>query len=125
VGGADILVSFEKIEALRWLKYLKPDGKVVVNDYQINSMPILSGKFDYPSGIIEELQSKVQTTVVDAAKYARELGNPKVMNVILLGTIIKAMGLESINWDKIIRDNVKEQFVELNLKAIEVGMSLV
>jgi indolepyruvate ferredoxin oxidoreductase, beta subunit len=125
VGGADILVSFEKMEALRWLKYLKPNGKVVVNDYEINSMPILSGKFDYPAGIIEELFSKVQTTVVNAAKYAAELGNPKVMNVILLGTIIKAMGLESINWDKIIRDNVKEQFVELNLKAIEVGMSLV
>jgi indolepyruvate ferredoxin oxidoreductase beta subunit len=125
VGGADILVSFEKMEALRWLKYLKPDGKVVVNDYEINSMPILSGKFDYPTGIIEELSGKVQTTVVDAAKHAVELGNSKVMNVILLGTIIKAMRLEAINWEKIIRDNVKEQFVELNLKAIETGMRLV
>lgn len=125
LGGADILVSFEKMEALRWLKYLKPEGKVVVNDYQMNSMPILNGKVDYPEGILEELKSKVQTTVVDAAKHAEELGNSKVMNVILLGTIIKAMGLEQINWNKIIRDNVKEEFVDLNLKAIEVGMSLV
>lgn len=125
LGGADILVSFEKMEALRWLKYLKPEGKVVVNDYQMNSMPILNGKAEYPEGIIEELQSKVKTTVVDAAKHAKELGNSKVMNVILLGTIIKAMGLEQINWDKIIRNNVKEKFVDLNLKAIKVGMSLV
>lgn len=125
LGGADILVSFEKMEALRWLEYLKPDGKVVVNDYEINSMPILSGKADYSREIIDELSSKVKTIVVDAAKHAAELGNSKVMNVILLGTIIKSMGLEDINWDKIIRDNVKPQFAELNLKALEVGMSLV
>lgn len=125
VGGADILVSFEKMEALRWLKYLKPEGKIVVNDYEINSMPILSGKFDYPTGIIEELTSKVPTTVVDAAKHAAELGNPKVMNMILLGTIIKAMKLEAIDWDKIIRDHIKPQLVDVNLKAIKTGMSLI
>lgn len=125
IGGADILVSFEQMEALRWLKYLKPAGKIVVNDYQINSMPILSGKFDYPDGILEELSSKAPTTVVNAAKHATELGNPKVMNVILLGTIIKSMGLETINWEKIIRDNVKPKFAELNLKALAAGMSLV
>jgi indolepyruvate ferredoxin oxidoreductase beta subunit len=125
IGGADILVSFEKMEALRWLKYLKPEGKVVVNDYEINSMPILNGKAEYPQGIIEEIQSKVKTTVIDAANLAAQLGNQKVMNIILLGTIIKAMGLEQINWDKIIRDNVKLKFVDINLKAVEVGMGLV
>lgn len=125
IGGADILVSFEKMEALRWLKYLKPEGQVVVNNYEINSMPIISGKFEYPAGIIEELASKVKTKVVDAAKQAVALGNSKVMNVILLGTIIKVMGLEKINWEKIVRDHVKEQFVELNLKAIQAGMDLV
>lgn len=125
IGGADILVSFEKMEALRWLKYLKPSGKVVVNNYEIGSMPILSGKADYPAGIIEELSSKVQTTTIDAAEKAAELGNSKVMNVILLGAIIKSMELEHIDWAKIIRDNVKAQFVDLNLKAIETGMSLV
>lgn len=125
IGGADILVSFEKMEALRWLKYLKPDGKVVVNDYRIDSMPILSGKAEYPADVIEELSRKVKTRVIDAAKQAAELGNSKVMNVILLGAIIKSMGLEKINWEKIIRDNVKPQFIDLNLKALEVGMSLV
>ncbi|OOM78537.1 indolepyruvate oxidoreductase subunit beta [Clostridium puniceum] len=124
-GGADMLVSFEKMEALRWLKYLKPEGKAVVNDYQINSMPILNGKAEYPSGVLEEISSKVETTVIDAAKHAEELGNSKVMNIILLGTIIKAMGLEQIDWNKIVKENVKPQFVDVNLKAIDLGMNLV
>lgn len=125
MGGADLLVSFEKLEALRWLKYLKPEGKVVVNDFEIPSMPILSGKADYPADIIEELSGKVQTMVIEAAKQAEALGNPKVMNVILLGTIIKTMKLNDINWTEIIRDNVKPQLVDLNVKALEAGMNLV
>jgi indolepyruvate ferredoxin oxidoreductase beta subunit len=125
IGGADILVSFEKMEALRWLKYLKKDGKVVVNDFEINSMPILSGKRDYPEDIIEELEKAVSTKAINASKRAEELGNHKVMNIILLGTIVKLMGLEDINWDKIIKDNVKKEFAELNIKALETGMNLV
>lgn len=125
MGGADILVSFEKMEAMRWLKYLKPNGRVIVNDFEINSMPILSGKADYPSGIIEELRSVVPTVAIDAANQAEILGNSKVMNVILLGATIKSMGLENINWENIIRENVKEKFVDLNLKALEAGCNLV
>ncbi|WP_432407452.1 indolepyruvate oxidoreductase subunit beta [Wukongibacter sp. M2B1] len=125
LSGADILISFEKMEAMRWLKYLKPEGKIIVNDYEIDSMPILTGKDDYPQGIIEELSSKVQTTVVDGAKHAADLGNSKVMNVILLGSIIKSMGLEEIDWEKIIRENVKKKFIDINLEAIKSGMNLV
>jgi len=125
LGGADILVSFETMEALRFLNYIKPDGLVVVNDYKINSMPMLTGKAEYPANAIEVLQSKAKTIVVNAAKEAESLGNSKVMNVILLGSIIKAMGLEQINWNKIINDNVKPGFVDINLKALEVGMNLV
>ncbi len=125
LGGADILVSFEKMEALRYLNYLKPDGKVVVNDFEIGSMPILSGKADYPSNAVEILQSKAKTIVIDAAGEAEKLGNPKVMNIILLGTIIKAMGLEEIDWEKIVKENIKESLVEINLKALEKGINLV
>jgi indolepyruvate ferredoxin oxidoreductase, beta subunit len=124
LGGADILISFEKMEALRWLKYLKIGGKVIVNDYQIPSMPILSGKVDYPENIIEELSNCAETITVQAATAAEKLGNSKVMNIILLGTIVKAMGLEKIDWEKIIRDNVKPRFIDININALEVGMSL-
>ena len=118
-GSADMIVSFEKMEALRWLEYLKKDGKVVVNNHEMMPMPVIMGKADYSPDIIKDV------TVVNATEEAVKLGNGKVMNIILLGTIIKAMGLEDIDWNKIVRENVKPAFVEDNLKAIQVGMSLV
>lgn len=125
IGGADMLVSFEMMEAMRWLKYLKPEGKVVVNDYRIPSMPILIGKFEYPENILEALRSKAPTTVIDAVGKAKELGNEKVMNIILLGALVKSMGLEEIDWEQIIRDNVKPKFVDVNIQAFHVGMGLI
>lgn len=125
-GSADMIVSFEKMEALRWLEYLKKDGKVVVNNHEMMPMPVIMGKADYSPDIIKEMQDNCKdVTVVNATEEAVKLGNGKVMNIILLGTIIKAMGLEDIEWNKIVRENVKPAFVEDNLKAIQVGMSLV
>jgi indolepyruvate ferredoxin oxidoreductase beta subunit len=125
LGGADMLISFEKMEALRWLNYLKPNGKIVVNNIEMGSMPILSGKADYPKNAVEILKKYADTTVIDASSEAEKLGNLKVMNVILLGTIIKLMGLEEINWDKILKDNIKEKLVDINLKALKTGIDLV
>ena len=125
IGGADMMVSFELMEALRNLQYLKPDGKVVVNDFRISPMPVITGEADYADDILEELKKAVSVTAVDAAKLARELGNPKVMNIVLLGTIIKSMGLEHIDWPAIIRANVKPGFEDINIRAIETGMAAV
>ena len=124
-GGADILVSFEKMEALRWLEYLKPDGKVVVNDFEIRPMPVLAGKAPYAKDILADLSALAKTIVIDAAGEAEKLGNPRVMNIILLGTIVKAMGLESINWDAILAAHIKPDFVEINKKALAAGMQLI
>lgn len=125
LGGADILVAFEKMEALRWLEYLKPDGKVIINNYEISPISILSGKIDYPQGIIEEISEKADTVVIDAASHAKDMGNFRVMNVILLGATIKLMGLDYIDWEKIIGENVKQQFVDINKKAFKYGVNLV
>jgi len=124
-GSADILVSFEAMEALRWLDHLKPDGKVVVNDYKIPSAPILLGKADYPEGVIETIKEKADTWVVDAAKIARDLGNAKVMNIVLLGALAKAMDLTDIDWEKAIRDNVKANFIDINIEAFHKGMEAI
>ena len=125
-GSADMIVSFEKMEALRWLEYLKKDGKVVVNNHEMMPMPVIMGKADYSPDIIKEMQDNCKdVTVVNATEEAVKLGNGKVMNIILLGTIIKAMKLDNIDWDRIVRENVKPAFVEDNLKAIKVGMDLV
>ncbi|HAQ41352.1 MAG TPA: indolepyruvate oxidoreductase subunit beta [Clostridiales bacterium] len=121
-GDADILISFETMETLRWLEYLKPEGVVIINDYEIPSAPILSGKADYPYGIIELIESKARTKVINAAEIADELGSTKVMNVVLLGALIKSMGLTDIDWEKVIRETVKEKFADINIKALYAGM---
>jgi len=125
IGGADILVSFEKMEALRWLNYLKPEGKIIANNYRMDSMPVLTGKAEYKEKEIESELERLDATLLNAADKAVELGNAKVMNIILLGTLVKSMNLEDINWEKIIRDNVKEKFVDINIKAFKEGMQLV
>lgn len=125
IGGADILVSFEKMEALRWLEYLKPGGKIVVNNYRIDSMPVLNGKATYYEKEIEDELNRLNATIINAADKAKELGNIKVMNIILLGALVKSMSLEYINWENIIRENIKEKFVDINLKAFKKGMEMV
>lgn len=125
IGRADMIVSFEKMEALRYLKYLKPEGQIIVNNFRINSVSTLVGGFEYRESEIDEELKRLGAKVIDVSKKAEELGNIKVMNVILLGSLVKSMGLESIDWQDIIRKNVKEKFVDLNIEAFNVGMGLV
>lgn len=124
-GEADVMVCFEKMEALRWIEYVKPDAKIVINDFEIPSAPILVGEEEYPQGIIEELSSKTDVSVFKAAEIAKELGNSKTMNIVLLGALVKAMGIEDMDWDKFIAANVKKGFEELNIKAFRAGMAAI
>jgi indolepyruvate ferredoxin oxidoreductase beta subunit len=123
-GEADVLVAFEQMEALRFLEYLKPDGKIVVNDYQIPSAPILMGKAEYPQGVLELIQSKANTTVIKAADIAAGLGNAKSMNVVLFGALVKAMGLTGIDWEKTIKEIVKPKTVDVNINAYKAGLAV-
>lgn len=120
-GQADIMVSFETMEALRWLEYVRPSGKVLVNDYQIPSAPILMGKLDYPESVLDILKQKADTTVIAAASIAEGLGNAKTTNMVLFGALVKAMSLTGIEWEKVIADNVKASTVEINRKAFQAG----
>ena len=125
-GTADIVVSFEEMEALRTLEYLKPDGAVVVNEEKIPSMTVLTGAEEYADDVIPEIKKAVERVYAfDASKMATELGNVKAANVILLGALVKLMGLDEIDWEDIIRKNVKEKFIDLNLKAFQVGADAV
>lgn len=125
-GQADVLVSFETMETSRYLDYVKPEGRVVINEYQIPSAPILSGVAEYPKGVIEAISSKLNTTVFKAAELAEGLGNLKTMNVIVVGALVKAMGLENIvDWNEVIKETVKPHFVDINIKALQLGMEQV
>lgn len=124
-GDVDVLVSFETMEALRYLDFLKPEGKLVVNDYEMPSAPILTGRVDYPKNIIDDIKEKVDVTVIKAVDIARGFGNEKVMNVVLLGALIKALQLENdIDWEKIVSQQVKPKFIEINIKALREGMNI-
>jgi indolepyruvate ferredoxin oxidoreductase beta subunit len=116
-GTADLLVSFEKMEALRYLPYIKDGGTIIVNDYEIPSLPILTGAADYPENIIKELQKGAETVVVPAFKIAKKLGNPKVMNLVLLGHAAKTLNLPDLDFAAAIKKNVPEKFLELNMSA--------
>lgn len=124
-GSADILVSFEAMEALRYVGELNPSGHVVVNDYKIPTATTLTGAQEYPEDAIDRVKALASTYVLDAAKIAAELGNPKAMNVVLLGALVKLMKLEDLNWKSAIENNVKPAFAELNFKALEAGMRAV
>lgn len=124
-GEADILVSFEQVEALRALPYLKKSGTVIVNDHQMYSMPIITGDQEYPEGVIEYIKTLVPECLsLNAGEIAEGLGNIKAQNVVLLGAMIKKLGLEQIDWPTIIARMVPEKFKELNLKAYEAGYAL-
>ena len=125
IGGADMIVSFEKVEALRYLKYLKEGGTIVANNYKMESVATITGKAEYKVEEVDKKLKELNAKVINAADKATELGNAKVMNIILLGTVIKGMHLEDIDWEQIIRDNVKEKFIDINIRALHEGMALV
>lgn len=126
LGEADIIIGFEELEVLRNIDYLNKDGIVILNTVKFNPIGVLSGKDDYPENVQELIEKRAKTVYAfDASQEAEKLGNPKVMNIILLGTMIKSMNLEDIDWDTIIEENVKPEFVEINKKALLVGKSLV
>lgn len=121
-GQADVLIAFEQMEALRWLHYLRPDGVAIVNERKISSAPILAGVADYPEGILDEIQAKVSAQIIDAHEIAHGLGNTRVMNIVLLGALVKALKMDSIDWENIIGDSIKEELVDINLKAFKEGL---
>ena len=124
-GSADVIVAFEEMEALRWLDHLKIGGTMVINDYQIQPVPVNLGAAEYPEGIIDHLKGICDVHAFKAADIATELGNPKAMNIVLLGALVKSMGgLDDIDWDAEIEANVKPKFVELNKKAFHAGYDL-
>jgi len=124
-GSADVLVSFEQMEALRWLEYIKPDAKAIINSQVIKPVPVIIGKADYSAKILDEISSKVSATVLDAHTEAHKVGNARALNILLVGAAARIMGLDKIDWNDIIAKNVKPAFVEVNQKAFARGQELV
>ena len=123
-GEADIILAFECLEAYRALPWLKKGGKMVVNNQMINPMPVITGAADYPSDILSKLSSTVDLTSVDALALAREAGNAKAVNVVLIGVMAKNTEISYEDWVETIKTTVPAKFLEANLKAFDLGYNL-
>ena len=121
-GEADLIISFELLEAARWISFLKKDGAVVVNNQEIAPMPVINGTAVYPENIAGKLSDlSVNIKLVDALKLAEEAGSAKATNVVLMGAVANVLDFPEEMWQKAIDECVPSKFLELNRKAFALG----
>ena len=122
-GEADYILSFEKLEALRWIEYLKIGGQIITNTQEVDPMPVITGAMQYPDNIIEKLESAgAKVDAKDFLSIAEEAGSAKAVNIVLMGRLsdyFKDIPYEV--WDKAIDEIVPEKYRELNHKALKLG----
>lgn len=118
---ADFLLAFEKMEALRWLHYLKPGGTAIVNNLEL----LPSGLDNYPAGLEKKIEERCHRAIfVEAEKLARDAGSPRAVNIVLLGVLAGLIGQPVEKWQETIRASVKPKTIEINLKAFDLGLAL-
>ena len=121
-GEADYIVSFELLEAARWLPYLKKDGIIVTNTQQIDPMPVITGAAEYPEGLVEKLKaSGAKVDALDCLSLATEAGSAKAVNIVLMGRLSHYFDIPEEAWMESLKANVPEKFLELNKKAFKLG----
>lgn len=123
-GEADIILAFELLEAYRALPYLKKGGKIIVNGQQIDPMPVITGAAQYPENIAEKIADKADLKVIDALSLAKDAGNIKAVNVVLIGVMAKSTDIEYEKWIETIKTTVPEKFLDVNLKAFDLGYNI-
>lgn len=124
-GDADVIIAFEKLEAARWIEYLKKGGMIFINDLAIPPLSVHIGTGEYPGDAELTAIMKQKTDnicIIDAGKRAEELGNPHLINTILLGSALPYLSIKKNFLKKAIIEALPQKVVELNLKALEKGL---
>lgn len=125
-NGADYILALEKLEALRTLHFLKPNGIIILNSYQFNPLPVSAGLAKYPENITEFLKKQVQQVYeIDALHIALKLGNARIMNTIMLGTLAKILDIDKSLWITTLEYMVPKKFLDINLKGFQCGYELI
>ncbi|MCK5147697.1 indolepyruvate oxidoreductase subunit beta [bacterium] len=121
-GEADVILAFEQAEAQRWIHYLKDNGTIAINKYKLVP-PIASMKgFNYPEDPIAVVRKRTKNvTLIDAVQIAKDLGNPRLVNTILLGVLSTSLEISEDIWTRVIRERVPKGTEELNVKAFLAG----
>ena len=123
-GEADIILAFEMLEAYRAMPYLKSGGKMIVNTQEIDPMPVITGAMKYPENIDEKLADKIDVKLVDALTLAEQAGNFKAVNVVLIGVMANSTDIPYEKWVETIKTTVPPKFLDVNLKAFDLGYNL-
>ena len=120
-GQADVLIAFEKLEAMRYAHFLKEDGVMIVNDQRMDPMTVVTGMAEYPENILDTLKEEYRVVSIDAMAEAKKLGNARVFNTIILGVAAKSMDFDKEQWLEVIAATVPPKTVELNQKGFLTG----
>ena len=124
-GSANFIIAFEQLEAFRWITYLKKGGTIIVNTQAIMPMPVITGAATYPENIISKIkENDINVLAFDALTIAKECGNSKSVNVVLLGILAKNLNIEKEYFLNALKEVVPSKFLELNLKAFERGYTI-
>ena len=120
-GQADYILSFEALEAARWLSFLREGGRLIVNTQQIDPMPVVTGAAAYPDGLIEKLTACADVDALDALSLAEAAGSAKAVNLVLLGRLSLCFDFAEETWLEAVRACVPAKFLEMNIKALLAG----
>ncbi len=121
-GQADFIVSFEKLEAARYVEYLKESGKIVLNTQEVDPMPVITGAAQYPDDLVGKMEALgIEVDALDCLSLAEQAGSSKAVNLVLMGRLSKYFDIPVEKWQDAIAECVPEKFVELNRKAFELG----
>ena len=123
-GEADVILAFERLEAMRALPFLKEGGTIIVNDRAIDPMPVITGAAEYPDGIIDDLKKAANVISVDVLEKAAQAGSIKAVNVVLLGILSNSFDFPEEKWIEALEASVPEKFLELNKKAFALGRAI-
>ena len=121
-GEADFIVSFELLEAARWISFLKPGGQIVTSTQQIDPMPVITGAMTYPENLVEKMRAAgVKVDALDCLALAKQAGSSKAVNIVLMGRLSHYFDLPEEAWMQAMEAIVPAKFLELNKKAFELG----
>ncbi len=122
IGEADIILAFEKLEALRWSEYLKDDGMIIINEQEIDPMPVIIGKAKYPVEIINTINQKFKNVFpLDALEIANKCGNSRAVNIVLLGVMAAKTTIDKQVWDEAMKETIPEKLLSVNIEAFNAG----
>lgn len=124
-GTADYIVTLELLESMRKLDYLAPEGTLIVNDDKIDPAPVQIGAMEYPADIGEWIKSNVKNNmIINTVDALKKAGSKKALNIVMLGKLSNYLEFDIHQWKNAIKSLVKEEFVDMNLKAFEIGREL-